>query len=106
MTNSEAEAENMSDFLRTKFCRFLVSTILLTQNITKGKFNFVPNLSMKEKWDDEKLYKKYGLTEDEITFIESMIRPMSEAGFSGLNEGQDLEISNDEENPVNPDQDE
>ena len=104
--NSEAEAENMSDFLRTKFCRFLVSTILLTQNITKGKFNFVPNLSMKEKWDDEKLYKKYGLTEDEITFIESMIRPMSEAGFSGLNEGQDLEISNDEENPVNPDQDE
>src|SRR5690606_14103091 len=74
--NSETEAENMANFLRTKFCRFLVSTILLTQNITKGKFIFVPNLSMEEKWDDEKLYKKYGLTEDEIAFIDSMIRPM------------------------------
>lgn len=74
--NSEAEAENMANFLRTKFCRFLVSTILLTQNITKGKFIFVPNLSMKEKWDDEKLYAKYGFTVDEIAFIESMIRPM------------------------------
>jgi site-specific DNA-methyltransferase (adenine-specific) len=29
-----------------------------------------------EPWNDEKLYKKYGLTQDEIAFIESMIRPM------------------------------
>ena len=29
-----------------------------------------------ESWTDEKLYKKYGLTQDEIAFIESMIRPM------------------------------
>jgi site-specific DNA-methyltransferase (adenine-specific) len=31
---------------------------------------------MVELWTDEKLYKKYGLTRDEIAFIESMIRPM------------------------------
>jgi len=30
-----------------------------------------------ETWTDEKLYKKYGLTEDEIASIESMIRPMN-----------------------------
>jgi site-specific DNA-methyltransferase (adenine-specific) len=29
-----------------------------------------------ESWTDEKLYKKYGLTKDEIAFIDSMIRPM------------------------------
>jgi len=74
--DNKEEAENMSNYLRTKFCRFLVSTILLTQNITKGKFIFVPNLSMKESWTDEKLYKKYGITSEEIEFIESMIRPM------------------------------
>ncbi len=74
--DNKEEAENMSNYLRTKFCRFLVSTILLTQNITKGKFIVVPNLSMKESWTDEKLYKKYGLTSEEIKFIESMIRPM------------------------------
>ena len=79
IVNSQMKLTQFSEyshFLRTKFCRFLVSTILLTQNITKGKFIFVPNLSMKEKWDDEKLYAKYGFTVDEIAFIESMIRPM------------------------------
>lgn len=66
----------MTSFLITKFCRYLVSTVLLTQSITKSKFIFVPDLPMSESWTDEKLYKKYGLTEDEISFIESMIRPM------------------------------
>lgn len=74
--DNEEEAINMRNYLRTKFCRFLVSTILLTQNITKGKFVFVPNVDMKEPWTDEKLYKKYGITKNEIAFIESMIRPM------------------------------
>jgi site-specific DNA-methyltransferase (adenine-specific) len=74
--DNENEAINMSIYLKTKFCRFLVSTILLTQNITKSKFIFVPDLDMNEPWTDEKLYKKYGLTEEEITFIDSMIRPM------------------------------
>ena len=27
-------------------------------------------------WTDEQLYAKYGLSKDEINFIESMIRPM------------------------------
>jgi|LakMenEpi03Aug12_release.lakeMendotaPanAssembly.Ray.scaffolds.fasta_scaffold64877_4 site-specific DNA-methyltransferase (adenine-specific) len=73
---SKLEAENMVNFLKTKFCRFLVSTVLLTQNITKGKFIFVPNLPMSESWDDEKLFVKFNLSEQEIAFIESMIRPM------------------------------
>jgi site-specific DNA-methyltransferase (adenine-specific) len=73
---SKLEAENMVNFLKTKFCRFLVSTVLLTQNITKGKFIFVPNLPMSESWDDEKLFLKFNLSEQEIAFIESMIRPM------------------------------
>ena len=75
---TKSEAENMTDFLRTKFCRFLVSAILLTQNITKGKFIFVPNLPMNEKWDDAKLFKKYELTKEEIEFISQLIRPMNE----------------------------
>jgi site-specific DNA-methyltransferase (adenine-specific) len=66
----------MIGFLKSMLCRFLVSTILLTQNITKGSFAFVPSLSMAESWTDEKLYAKYGLTKEETDFIESMIRPM------------------------------
>jgi site-specific DNA-methyltransferase (adenine-specific) len=29
-----------------------------------------------EPWTDEKLYKKYGLTKEEIAFIETIMRPM------------------------------
>jgi len=74
--SNPTHAKNMVAFLKTKFCRFLVSTILFTQNITKDSFRFVPNLSMDILWNDPKLYERYGLTEDEIAFIESKIRPM------------------------------
>ena len=37
---------------------------------------FVPVLDMSTKWTDELLYKRYGLTDEEIAFIESKIRPM------------------------------
>jgi len=42
----------------------------------KKVYSFVPMQDFNEVWTDEKLYKKYGLTEEEIAFIESMIRPM------------------------------
>lgn len=74
--DTKVEAENMIIYLKSKFCRFLVSTILLTQNITKSKFVFVPNLPMKQAWTDDKLYSKYGLTTEEVQFIENTIRPI------------------------------
>ncbi len=73
---TKKEADNMVAYLKTKFCRFLVSTVLLTQNIAKDRFQFVPVLDMTTEWTDEMLYAKYGLTKDEIAFIESKIRPM------------------------------
>jgi site-specific DNA-methyltransferase (adenine-specific) len=39
-------------------------------------YDFVPVQDFTEPWSDEKLYKKYSVTKDEIAFIESMIRPM------------------------------
>ncbi len=74
--DTKNEAENLKQYIKTKFFRFLLSTILLTQNIAKDKFMFIPQQSYNENWTDEKLYAKYGLTDEEITFIESMIRPM------------------------------
>jgi site-specific DNA-methyltransferase (adenine-specific) len=47
-----------------------------TQDAPKGVYSFVPLQDFSEPWSDDKLYKKYGLTDDEIAFIESMIRPM------------------------------
>ena len=44
--------------------------------LPKNAYQFVPVQDCNQKWTDEMLYKKYGLTEEEIAFIESMIRPM------------------------------
>ena len=45
-------------------------------HVTKDVFDLIPLQNFNESWTDEKLYAKYGLTDDEINFIESMIRPM------------------------------
>lgn len=74
--NTEEEANNLRDYVRTSFFRFLMSTILLTQNIAKDKFQFIPMPDCSIKWTDEMLYEKYNLSKEERDFIESMIRPM------------------------------
>jgi site-specific DNA-methyltransferase (adenine-specific) len=47
-----------------------------TQNAMKKVYSFVPMQDFSKPWTDEELYQKYGLTQDEIAFIESMVRPM------------------------------
>ena len=77
---TEIEARNLESYLRTRFLRFLVAlrknTQHITRELTRERFSFVPLLPMTEEWTDEKLYKKYGITTEEIEFIESLIRPM------------------------------
>jgi site-specific DNA-methyltransferase (adenine-specific) len=70
------EARNCISYASTCFLRFLVSLLSFSQDITRERFIYVPMQDFSEPWTDEKLYKKYGLTQDEIAFIESMIRPM------------------------------
>ena len=69
-------ALHMESYLKTKFLRFLLLQSLTSIHITKGCFQFVPLQDFSKPWTDEELYKKYNLTEEEIAFIESMIRPM------------------------------
>ena len=73
---SEDEAENLQKYFGTKFVRFLVAQIAVSQHITKGCFAFVPEQDFTKEWTDQMLYEKYCLSESEINFIESMIRPM------------------------------
>lgn len=72
----ETSAINLQQYLRTRFVRFLVAQIAVSQHITKACFAFVPIQDFSRPWTDEELYAKYGLTDEEIDFIESMIRPM------------------------------
>ena len=74
--DEEFEAENCRAYLSTKFVRFLISLLSYSQDITSGRFEYVPMQDFSCAWTDEALYAKYGITDDEIAFIESMIRPM------------------------------
>lgn len=83
---SRIQANNLMLYLRTRFLRFLLLQSLVSMNISRNNFRFVPLQDFTDKSDidwgksvseiDQQLYTKYGLSEDEISFIESMIKPM------------------------------
>jgi site-specific DNA-methyltransferase (adenine-specific) len=76
---SKAEADSVYTYLSTRFARFLISLRKISQDAPRGVYGFVPQQSWDQTWTDDKLYEKYGLTAEEIAFIESMIRPMNSA---------------------------
>ena len=71
-----ANMDFLITYLKTKFARFLMLQVLSSIMINKDVFMFVPMQDFSKPWTDEELYEKYDLTEDEINFIESMIKPM------------------------------
>ena len=84
--DNEEEAQNLKKYIRTCFTRFLLASILITQNIVRDKFKFLPIQNYKNNSDidwsqsipdiDRQLYTKYNLSDDEIAIIEKMIKPM------------------------------
>lgn len=72
----ETKCKNLSNYLKTKFVRFLHSLAKASQDATSKTYRFVPMQDFSEEWTDKKLYAKYGLNEEEITFIENSIKPM------------------------------
>lgn len=74
--DSTAESENVVSYIKTKLFRFLVMLKKSSQHAASQVYSFVPLQDFSHPWTDEMLYKKYGLDDNEIAFIESMIRPM------------------------------
>lgn len=69
-------ANNALIYLKTRFVRFLMLQCISGFGLSKIVFPFVPLQDFSKPWTDEELYKKYDFTEEEIAFIESMIKPM------------------------------
>ena len=85
----EQRAKNAISYIQTKFFHFLVSLIKNTQQAMQRVYTFVPLQDFAGPWTDEKLYAKYGLTDNEIAFIESMVRP-AEFGSGSNDEDEEL----------------
>ena len=75
-SSNEKYAQNVFIYLRTRFVRFLLLQTLVGMNISTNNFQFVPWQNFDTEWTDEKQYKKYELTQEEIDFIESLIKPI------------------------------
>lgn len=73
-------SQNVISYITTKFFRFLVLLKKPSQHATSKVYSFVPIQDFSKPWTDEELYEKYGISEDEIAFIDSMIRPMDLGG--------------------------
>lgn len=83
---TQVEAEAMLKYIKTKFTRTLLGVLKITQGNNRETWAKVPLQDFTKKSDinwtksvpeiDQQLYKKYELNEEEIGFIESMIKPM------------------------------
>ena len=82
------QAKNLQKYFCTKFLRFLVGVLKVSQNLYQNVYQFVPLQDFTSSSDidwsksisdiDRQLYSKYGLSDDEIAFIEKMIKPMED----------------------------
>jgi len=75
--DTEEEARNCFSYITTKFFRFLIATRSSAQDLARSAYQFIPLQDFSEAWTDDKLYKKYGLTDSEIDLIDGLIRPMT-----------------------------
>lgn len=73
---SQEECFNIISYIKTRFFRYMVSIKKKTQDAPSSVYQFVPLQDFSKPWTDAELYVKYQLTQDEIAFIESMIKPM------------------------------
>jgi len=74
--STELEARNFIGYLKTKLFRALVLASKTSQDLPSKTYRFIPKQDFSKDWSDEDLYKKYNLSEEEISFIDSMIKPM------------------------------
>lgn len=70
---TNAEAENFIKYLKTDFARFCLSIYKNGLSLHRGELKSIPYLDFKEEWTDEKIYKFFDISKEEIEFIEKNI---------------------------------
>ncbi len=77
--DSKSQADSVLSYLSCRLTRLLILLHKPSQDTTRKVYTFVPTQAWTKLWTDEDLYTKYGLSGDEIAFIEKVVRPMGEA---------------------------
>lgn len=75
--DNKSEADVFMGYMNSKFFRFMLGLRVLTQNISKDKFSWVPDLGdYSTEWTDKELYNHFCLNKQEIAYIESKIKAL------------------------------
>lgn len=74
--DTKTEAESVLSYLTCRLTRLLILLHKPSQDTTRKVYTFVPSQEWDRLWTDEVLYEKYGLSAEEIAFIETVVRPM------------------------------
>ena len=74
--NTEEEAKNCLEYIKTKFFRALLFFNRNSLNISQQTFDLVPLLNLDKIWTDDELFKMFELTNSEIKFIDTLVKPM------------------------------
>jgi site-specific DNA-methyltransferase (adenine-specific) len=80
--DSRSEAESALSYLSCRLTRLLILLHKPSQDTTRKVYTFVPTQEWTQRWKDEDLYAKYGLSPSEIEFIEKIVRPMDLDGVA------------------------
>lgn len=73
---SKSEAESALSYMTCRLTRLLILLHKPSQDTTRRVYTFVPTQKWDKQWTDDDLYAKYGITDHEIAFIETLVRPM------------------------------
>ena len=84
---TKQEVKNAMSYIKTKFLRAMLGVLKVTQDNKQGTWKYVPlqdfttssdiDWSQSIKDIDQQLYRKYGLSDDEIEFIETHVKEMN-----------------------------
>lgn len=69
-------ANNLYNYLKTKFARFLILLAMTSTHLSRNVLLFLPKQDFSEEWNDSKLFKKYGLSQEEMDLITNTMKEM------------------------------
>lgn len=75
--SGQDEAKNVATYMGTKFFRFMLTLLRVSQHVTRGVYDLAPMQDFSRCWTDEELIAKYSLTDEEVQFMDRFVKPVA-----------------------------
>ena len=72
--SSQKEAENLISIMKSKLFLFIWKYTHTSRTLRTPQLKFIPKVDLSRAWTDQELYDHFGLTEEEIKYIEANVK--------------------------------